>query len=47
MCDTSYYAIRVVLGQTIDKKSHVIYYASHTLNEVQVNYTMTKKEFWQ
>ena len=45
MCDVSDYVVGVVLGQRIDKKPYVIYYASHTLNEVQVNYTVTKKEF--
>ena len=29
----------------VDKKSHVIYYASHTLNDAQLNYTVTEKEF--
>ena len=37
MCDASDSAIRVFLGQRIDKKSYIIYYASHTLNEAQVN----------
>ena len=45
MCDASDYAIVVVLGQRIDKKPHVIYYASHTLNDTQINYTMIEKEF--
>ena len=45
MCDASDYAIRVVLGQCIDKKSHVIYYASHTLNDTQLNQTVAEKEF--
>jgi len=33
MCDALDYATGVVLGQHIDKKSYVIYYASHTLND--------------
>jgi len=33
------------MGQHIDKKSYVIYYASHTLNDVQMNYTITETEF--
>ena len=33
MCDASDYAVGVVLGQRVDKKPHVIYYASHTLND--------------
>ena len=32
MSDASDYAIGVVLGQGKDKKPHVIYYASRTLN---------------
>ena len=46
MCDASDYAIGVVLGQHVDKKSHVIYYASHNLNNAQLNYIITEKEFW-
>jgi len=45
MCDASHYAVGVVLGHRVDKKPHVIYYASHTLNDAQLNYTMTEKEF--
>jgi len=33
MCDASDYAVGVVLGQRVDRKSHVIYYPRHTLNE--------------
>ena len=44
MCDASNYAVGAVLGQRIDKKSHVIYYASRTLNPAQCNYSTTKKE---
>ncbi|XP_063935792.1 uncharacterized protein LOC135147104 [Daucus carota subsp. sativus] len=44
MCDASDYAIGAVLGQRIDKRPHVIYYASKTLNDVQLNYSTTKKE---
>ena len=44
MCDASDYAIGAVLGQRKDKKSHVIYYASKTLNEAQMNYSTTEKE---
>ena len=40
MCDASDYAVGVVLGQRVDRKPYVIYYASHTLNEAQLNYTM-------
>ena len=45
MCNASDYAIGAVLGQRIDNRQHVIYYASRTLNEAQLNYTMTEKEF--
>jgi len=45
MCDASNYAIGAVLGQRIDNRQHVIYYAIRTLNEVQLNYTTTEKEF--
>jgi len=45
MCDASDYAIGAVLGQKIEKKPHVIYYASKTLNDAQLNYTVTEKEF--
>ncbi|XP_073138216.1 uncharacterized protein [Henckelia pumila] len=44
MSDASNYAMGVVLGQQIDKKSHVIYYASKTLDPAQCNYTTTEKE---
>ena len=45
MYETSDYAISVVLGQRIDNRKHVIYYACRTLNEAQLNYTTTEKEF--
>ena len=44
MCDASNYAIGAILGQRNDKKSHVIYYTSKTLNEAPMNYSTTKKE---
>ncbi|KAK0581724.1 hypothetical protein LWI29_017165 [Acer saccharum] len=44
MCDASDYAVGAVLGQRNDKRQHIIYYASHTLNEAQVNYATTEKE---
>ena len=37
MCDASDYAIGAVLGQ-------IIYYASRTLNDAQLNYAITEKE---
>jgi len=45
MCDASDYAVGIVIGQHVDRKPHVIYYASHTLNEAQLNYIVTEKEF--
>jgi len=45
MCDASDFAVGVALGQRINKKFHAMYYVSHTLNEAQVNYTVTEKEF--
>ncbi|CAN6547410.1 unnamed protein product [Malus baccata var. baccata] len=44
MCDASDYALGAVLGQRKDKRPHVIYYASRTLNDAQLNYSTTKKE---
>jgi len=41
MCDASNYAAGIVLGQRFDKKSYVINYASQTLNDAQLNYTVT------
>ncbi|KAL1221954.1 RNA-directed DNA polymerase-like protein [Cardamine amara subsp. amara] len=35
MCDASDYALGVVLGQRIDKKLHVIYYESSTLDKLR------------
>ena len=44
MCDASDYAIGAVLGQRVGKVPHVIYYASKTLNDAQMNYSTTEKE---
>jgi hypothetical protein len=44
MCDALDYAVGAVLGQRIDKLPHVIYYASRTLNDAQLNYLTTEKE---
>lgn len=44
MCDASDYAVGAVLGQRKNKVFHVIYYASRTLNDAQLNYTTTEKE---
>ncbi|KAI3771178.1 hypothetical protein L6452_02337 [Arctium lappa] len=44
MCDASDVAVGAVLGQKKDKRMHVIYYASKTLDEAQINYATTEKE---
>ncbi|XP_042055854.1 uncharacterized protein LOC121800317 [Salvia splendens] len=44
MCDASDYAVAAVLGQKIEGKSYVIFYASKTLNQAQKNYDTTEKE---
>ncbi|KAL4297419.1 hypothetical protein GQ457_12G013240 [Hibiscus cannabinus] len=44
MYDASDYAVGAALGQRRGKLFHVIYYASKTLNDAQVNYTTTEKE---
>ena len=44
MCDASDYTIGAVLGQRTDNRQHVIYYASKTLNEAQLNYTTSEKK---
>ncbi|CAA7028505.1 unnamed protein product [Microthlaspi erraticum] len=46
MCDASDYAVGAVLGQRKDKKLHVIYYASRTLDEAQCNIkvSLSKKD---
>lgn len=44
MCDASDYVVGAVLGQRVNKLPHVIYYASRTLNDAQLNYSTTEKE---
>ncbi|XP_075096350.1 uncharacterized protein LOC142174453 [Nicotiana tabacum] len=44
MCDASGIAIGVMLGQRHNKVLHPVYYASKTLNGVQMNYTVTEQE---
>ncbi|KAL1549191.1 hypothetical protein AAHA92_17323 [Salvia divinorum] len=44
MCDASDLAVGAVLGQKVDGKSYVIFYASKTLNQAQRNYDTTEKE---
>ena len=45
MCDASDHAVGAILGQRVDKKLNVIYYASKTLDAAQRNYATTEKEF--
>nr|GFA00775.1 hypothetical protein [Tanacetum cinerariifolium] len=44
MCDASDFAIGAVLGQRHKKHFKPIHYASKTMNDVETNYTTTKKE---
>ena len=44
MCDASDYAIGAVLNQKRNRTFQLIYYASQTLNDAQLNYATTKKE---
>ncbi|KAI5343406.1 hypothetical protein L3X38_011282 [Prunus dulcis] len=44
MCDAFDYAIGAVLGQRLNKLPHVMYYASRTLKDAQLNYSTTEKE---
>ena len=44
MCDTSDFAMGVVLEQKAEKVFKDIYYASKTFNEAQENYSTTRKE---
>ena len=46
MCDVRDFAIWVVLGQKRERIFQVIYYASRTLNEEQLNYATTEKELF-
>jgi hypothetical protein len=43
MCDASDYAIGAILGQTKDKKHHVVAYAIKTLSRAQPKYATTEK----
>ena len=44
MCNAFDFTIRAILGQRVNKYPIMIYYASRTLNEAQINYTTTEKE---
>ena len=45
ICDASDYAIGAMLGQKRERVFQVIYYASRTLNDAQLNYATTEKDF--
>ena len=45
MCHASDYAVGVVLGQRVDKKLNVIYYASKTLDGAKETMLLLKKSF--
>ncbi|RDX85516.1 Retrovirus-related Pol polyprotein, partial [Mucuna pruriens] len=46
MCDVSNSTLKVILGQRVraEKQSHVIAYASRTMDSTQLNYTTIEKE---
>ncbi|RDY07696.1 hypothetical protein CR513_08140, partial [Mucuna pruriens] len=46
MCDASNSTLGAILGQRfgVSRQSHVIAYASQTMDSAQLNYTITKKE---
>ena len=44
MCDASWIALGVILGQRRNKILHPINYASKALKEAQKNYTLTEQE---
>nr|XP_009761576.1 PREDICTED: uncharacterized protein LOC104213730 [Nicotiana sylvestris] len=46
MCDASDVVVKEVFGQRINKIFHLVYYASKTMNDAQVNYTVTVKELF-
>ena len=45
MSDASDFSLGAILGQRKDNNSYAIYYANQTLDEAQVNFARTKKEF--
>ena len=44
MCDARDFSIRAILGQKRERIFLVIYYASRTLNDGQLNYATNEKE---
>lgn len=45
MCDANDYVVGSIFRQPKDKKLHVIYYASITVDVAQMNYATTKKNY--
>ncbi|XP_074309278.1 uncharacterized protein LOC141643851 [Silene latifolia] len=44
ICNASDFAVGAVLGQVVDKRHHLIYYTSKTLDQSQCNYSTIEKE---
>jgi hypothetical protein len=44
MCDASDYAVGAVLGQGKEGRVHIVYCASTTLSEAQLNYATKEKD---
>jgi hypothetical protein len=44
MCETFNYVVGAMLGQRVENLPRVIYYASKTLHDAQLNYSTTEKE---
>ena len=44
MCDANNFVIGAMLGQRVGRVPHAICYASRTLDEAQLNYSITEKE---
>jgi hypothetical protein len=47
LCNAGDYVVGAVLGQTKDKKQHLIANACKTLIVAQLNYTSMEKSSWQ
>lgn len=45
MYDANDFVVGAVLGQQKDKRLHVIYYASRTLDVAQLNYATTRRNY--
>jgi hypothetical protein len=46
MCVASDFVVGAVLGSALISSPHVIYYASETRNDAQLNYLTTEKELF-